>query len=98
MLVLGLRTGAALPPRLIRDSAGAEGIPTRHQTAARRPAQRRRITGLEAHSGLGQRVNVWRLGFADVGTVAADTVDSHIVGQNEDDVGLVGCWFLVLGL
>src|SRR5207302_7409263 len=43
VLVLGFGARAALPPRLVQETAGAKGVTTRHEQAARRAAQRRRI-------------------------------------------------------
>src|SRR5262249_48763596 len=91
ILVLGLGAGATLPPRHVGETAGAEGVTARHEQTARRAAQRRGIAGLEAHARLGERVDVGRPRLVLVGTATANAVQTEIVGQDEDDVGLVDC-------
>src|SRR5207248_6719329 len=72
VFVLGFGARTALPPRLVQETAGAKGVTTRHEQAARRAAQRRCIAGFETQPCPGQCINVRRLRLIDVGAVTAD--------------------------
>ena len=67
--------------------AGAVGITTGHQRRTCLRAQGLRVEILQPHAAARQRVDVRRL---DVGAVVADILPALVVGDDVDDVGLLG--------
>ena len=63
-------------------------IAPRQQQSARRTAQRRGITMLETRAALRQLINVRRLEM--IRAVATHVADSQIVGENKNNIGLLG--------
>ena len=58
------------------------------QQHRQRPAQRRGVTRLEARARSGELVNLRRR--MGVRAVAAHAIEPEVIGEDEDDVGLVG--------
>src|ERR1051325_2811782 len=88
LFVLRLRAGAVPTPRAVADSAGAKRVAPRHQHTARRPAQRRGVTRLEARARRRELVDLRR--FVRVRAVATDAVEPEVLGEDENDVGFRG--------
>ena len=73
-------------PDIIGENPGAVSVDAGHQESPRRPAHRRRKTGPESGAPRGEGIKVRRAGRA-LRIVAGKHLRTHIVGEDEDDVG-----------
>ena len=85
-LVLRFRSWATRSPGLIGEAAGAECVTARHQRTTRRSAKDRGVTSFKTYPRRGELIDVRGLVF--VCAIAAHTVETEVISENEDDVRL----------